>query len=62
MSRRVYPVEGFYLRDVPHVEHDCDDDLCVDSGAFTTKKPPPEKAADKSETPASAGVLDSKEP
>jgi len=37
--RKVYPVEGRYLNGVPHVAHDCDDELCVESGAFTTKKP-----------------------
>lgn len=41
--RKVYPVEGRYLSDVPHVEHDCTDPRCVASGAFTTK--PPEKSA-----------------
>ena len=60
--RKVYPVEGHYLNDVPAVEHDCDDDFCVESGAFTTKKPPPEKAAPtKPEGPADAGPSDSTE-
>ena len=59
-TRTVYPVEGVYLNGVPHVEHECDDDLCVDSGAFTTKRPPPDAAATKNEAPASAGVSDSK--
>jgi hypothetical protein len=38
-SVHVYPVEGVYLNDVPHVEHDCTDPRCVESGAFTTTKP-----------------------
>jgi hypothetical protein len=40
-TRTVYPVEGVYLADVPHVEHDCTDPRCVESGAFTTTKPAP---------------------
>jgi hypothetical protein len=39
MSKRVYPVEGRFLIDVPHVEHDCDDKRCLASGAFTDKPP-----------------------
>lgn len=39
MSRTVYPVEGRFLQDRPHIEHDCDDPFCVESGAFTTKRP-----------------------
>jgi hypothetical protein len=57
-SRTVYPVEGVFLNDVPHVEHECTDARCVESGAFTEKPPP--KAAKTTTTPASAGVLDSK--
>lgn len=52
---KVYPVEGRYLRDVPAVEHDCDDPFCVESGAFTEKKPkapkPEEPATADSDTP-----------
>jgi hypothetical protein len=36
---RVYPVPGRYRLDVPHVEHDCTDPACVESGAFTDKPP-----------------------
>jgi hypothetical protein len=36
----VYPVDGFYINDVPHVPHECDDPFCVESGAFTTESPP----------------------
>lgn len=46
----VYPVEGRFLRDQPHVEHDCDHELCVPSGAFTTD--PPKKADPKPAAPA----------
>ena len=53
---KVYPVEGRYLNDVPAVEHDCEDDFCIDSGAFTTKPPP---KAVKTEDPADAGSPDS---
>lgn len=57
MSKRVYPVEGVYLNDVPHVEHDCDDPNCVKSGAFTDK--PPSKASTKA--PDKPGPSDSSE-
>lgn len=57
-SRHVYPVEGRYLNGVPHEEHDCDDPFCVESGAFTDK-PPPKRAAAKTEEPADAGSSDS---
>jgi hypothetical protein len=46
---KVWPVEGRYLNDVPAVAHDCDDPFCVESGAFTTKRPP---KADEPEAPA----------
>jgi hypothetical protein len=49
----VYPVEGRYLLDVPHVEHDCTDPRCVESGAFTVdppKKADPEPAAAAADT------------
>ena len=39
-SVHVYPVEGVFLSDVPHVEHDCTDPRCVETGAFTTETPP----------------------
>jgi hypothetical protein len=58
-SHRVYPVEGRFLIDVPHVEHDCDDPRCVESGAFTDKSPA--KAAAKSEAPENPGPLDSQD-
>jgi hypothetical protein len=45
MTKRVYPVDGRYLNGVPHVEHDCDDPFCVESGAFTTDPPPKPKKA-----------------
>jgi hypothetical protein len=59
-TKTVYPVEGRYLNGVPHVEHECDDKLCIESGAFT-EKPPPKAAKPKSEGPADAGPLDSEE-
>lgn len=50
MKRRtVYPVEGMFLQDVPAVSHLCDDPRCVDSGAFTTDKPP--GGSEPAETP-----------
>ncbi len=58
MTKRVYPVEGRFIQGVPHIAHDCDDDFCVESGAFTTKSPP-KGAASKTEDPADAGSLDS---
>jgi hypothetical protein len=59
-TRKVYPVEGFFLNDQPHVPHDCDRDLCVDSGAFTTK-PPPKEADPKPQDPPDGGSSDSTE-
>ena len=44
----VYPNPGVYLNDVPHVEHDCTDPRCIESGAFTDK--PPKPKADKPAT------------
>lgn len=61
MSRHVYPVEGRYLNGVPHVEHDCEDEFCVDSGAFTTDPPPKEAAPPKTKTRPSAGSSVSEE-
>lgn len=58
-SRRVYPVDGFYLNGVPHVEHDCEDPVCTESGAFTHD--PPAEAEPQPEDPPSGGSLDSKE-
>lgn len=60
-KRKVYPVAGRYLNGVPHVAHDCDDALCVASGAFTTDPPPRPAAATQPEGPADAGPLDSEE-
>lgn len=61
MARKpVYPVPGRYLPTVPHVEHECDDPFCVESGAFTTD-PPPNEAEPTTEGPADAGPLDSTE-
>ena len=56
-SRTVYPVEGVFLVDVPHVEHECTDARCTDSGAFTDKPPP--RAAAKSQAPDEPGPSDS---
>lgn len=47
---RVYPVPGQFIAGVPHVEHDCDDPFCVESGAFTTEPP---EAAEPEAAPAS---------
>ena len=58
MSKHVYPVEGVYLRDVPHVEHDCTDPLCLKSGAFT-EDPPPRAAKTPTKAPQDAGPSDS---
>jgi hypothetical protein len=58
-KRHVYPVDGFFLNDQPHVEHDCDRDLCVASGAFTTT--PPKTAATKTQDPPDGGSSDSTE-
>ena len=60
MSKTVYPVEGHFLMNVPAVEHECDHKpRCVDTGAFTSKRPPPDKADKQTEGPADAGPLDS---
>lgn len=59
-ARTVYPVDGRYLTGIPHVVHICDDPMCVESGAFT-EDPPPKAAQPKSQGPADAGPLDSKE-
>ena len=40
----VYPVPDVWLNDVPHIEHECTDPRCVESGAFTTTKPEPAPA------------------
>lgn len=57
---KVYPVEGRFLADVPHVEHDCDEpEKCVESGAFTTRKPPPAKAEPETNGPPDGGPSDS---
>lgn len=58
MSKRVFPVEGHYLNDVPAVEHDCDDANCVKSGAFTDK-PPPKAASTSTKAPDKPGPSDS---
>jgi hypothetical protein len=58
-SIRVYPVEGRYLTDVPHVEHDCEDAFCVESGAFTDQPPP--KKAEPIQAPEEPGPSDSTE-
>lgn len=57
---RVYPVAGRYLSDVPHVEHDCTDPRCVETGAFTPD-PPPAVASTQPEDPPDGGSLDSAE-
>ena len=57
-SKRVYPVPGLYLNGTPHVEHECEDPVCTESGAFTTEPP---KADPQPEDPADAGSPDSKE-
>lgn len=59
MTKRVYPVPGFWLNDVPAVEHDCDEPRCVESGAFTTKRPPPETPATDIQDPPDGGSSDS---
>ena len=55
-SKRVYPVPGLYLSGTPHVEHECEDDFCTESGAFTTQPP---KADPQPEGPADAGPSES---
>lgn len=60
MSKHVYPVPGLFLQDQPAIEHDCDDPRCLETGAFTTKRPPPIAAATvTTEDPAEAGSPDS---
>lgn len=60
MSKTVYPVPDRFLAGVPAVEHECSDAFCVESGAFTTKKPPPTKAELKNiEAPETPGPSDS---
>lgn len=59
-ARTVYPVEGVFLVDVPHVEHECTDPRCTESGAFTDKAPP-RKAVAKTDDSADAGSPDSTE-
>jgi hypothetical protein len=56
---KVYPVAGFYINGVPHVAHECDDEFCTASGAFTPDPPPDE--AEPTEGPADAGPPDSTE-
>lgn len=58
---RVYPVPGAFLMDVPAVAHECTDKRCVDSGAFTTKKPPGAAEPANPEDPPSGGSPDSEE-
>ena len=60
MSRVVYPVDGVYLNGVPHVEHDCTDKRCVESGAFTTQPPPKAGKAKTTEPTKQVGSSDSK--
>lgn len=57
---KVYPVSGRYLNGVPHVAHDCDDPLCVDSGAFSPD-PPPDEADQPDQDPPDGGSSDSEE-
>lgn len=58
----VYPVPGRYLNDVPAVEHECEDDLCVESGAFALDPPPIEPAIDHPpKAPETPGPSDSPE-
>jgi len=42
-KRRVWPVRGRFIQGVPHVEHDCDDPQCTESGAFTPTPPKVDK-------------------
>ncbi len=60
-THHLYPVAGYYLAGVSHVEHDCDGEglhnICLASGAFT--EDPPAEATDQD--PADAGSLDSEE-
>jgi hypothetical protein len=61
-SKTLYPVAGYYLAGVPHVEHECDGEglhhICAISGAFT-ETPPDE--GEPTEDPADAGSLDLEE-
>lgn len=57
-ARTVYPVPGYFLQDVPAVEHECDDPRCVESGAFTDK-PPGKAASADTKAPQKAGPSDS---
>jgi len=59
--KRVYPVEGRYLNGVPAVEHDCDDKLCLASGAFTEDPPPKAGKSKTTEPTKQVGSSDSKE-
>lgn len=52
--RLVYPVPGLFIQGVPHVEHECDDPFCVESGAFTTDPPPAEPEAAPASLPEEA--------
>lgn len=47
----VYPVPGRYLATVPAVPHECEDEFCVESGAFTIE-PPDEADEPEPEPPA----------
>lgn len=38
-KRTVWPVAGRYLATVPAVPHECEDEFCVESGAFTAEPP-----------------------
>lgn len=53
-SKHLWPVAGYYLSGVPHVEHDCDGEgmhhICDISGAFT--ETPPEEPAPEPTGPA----------
>ena len=61
-AKRVYPVPDRWINGVPHVEHDCTDPFCVESGAFTHDDPPP-KAAEPTtpQDPPTGGSSDSTE-
>jgi hypothetical protein len=50
-ARTVYPVDGVFLNDVPHVEHECTDARCTASGAFTEKPPAKAKPAESPDSP-----------
>jgi hypothetical protein len=55
VSETVYPVPGLFLQTVPAAEHECsgrgEHAICIESGAFTTKRP---RKAD-TDTPADTG-------